>query len=105
MAIVDHKNANGTVYVYEQKSVWDKEKKRSRNRQVCIGKRDTDTGEIIYNRRFSDERAADAVADGSAFVSSVIIGPTLVLDEAAKKSGVAAVLSEVFEDDFCDRVI
>jgi transposase len=105
MAIVDHKNANGTIYVYEQRSVWDKEKKRSRNRQVCIGKRDTDTGEIIYNRRFSDERAAGAVADGAAFVSSVVIGSTLVLDEAAKRSGVSAVLSEVFEDDFVDRVI
>lgn len=61
MAIVNHKNSNGTVYVYEQRSVWDKDKQRSKNKQVCIGKRDPLTDEIIYNRRFSDREAPKAV--------------------------------------------
>ena len=105
MAIVDHKNPNGTIYVYEQHSVWDKEKKRSRNRQVCIGKRDPNSGEIIYNRRFSDDNALRATQEGTGFVESLIIGPTLILDEAAKRSKVTNLLEEVFKDSLVEKII
>jgi hypothetical protein len=47
-----HKNKHtGVTYVYEATSVWDKEKKQPRNRQVCIGKLDPDTGEFIPSKR------------------------------------------------------
>ena len=36
---VNHVNKKtGVTYVYESVSVWDKERKQSRNKQVCIGK-------------------------------------------------------------------
>jgi transposase len=105
MAIVDHKNANGTVYVYEQRSVWDKEKKRSNNRQVCIGKRDPETSEIIYNERFSTREAARAAADGEVSVKSVIIGQGLVLDEAAGRCGITRALGAVFGDTVVEKLL
>ena len=41
MNIIDVKNKkNGVTYVYESIDYWDKEKKQSRSKRVCIGKRD-----------------------------------------------------------------
>jgi len=31
---------NGITYVYESISFWDKEKKQSRNKRICLGKLD-----------------------------------------------------------------
>jgi transposase len=105
MAIVDHRNANGTVYVYEQRSVWDKEKKCSCNKQVCIGKRDVETGEIIYNERYSTREATKAAATGEISVKSVVIGQSLVLDKAAKRCGITKTLRAVFEKTAVERLI
>jgi len=41
----------GTAYVYEYISYWDKEKKQGRNKQVCIGKLDPESGELIPSKR------------------------------------------------------
>ncbi len=37
----------GVTYVYESVSYWDKEKKQARNRRVCMGTLDQDSGELI----------------------------------------------------------
>ena len=37
----------GTIYVYESKSYWDKEKQQPRSNRTLIGKIDGETGEII----------------------------------------------------------
>jgi len=42
-----HNKKTGTVYVYSVQSYWDKEKKRPANKQVCLGKLNKETGEII----------------------------------------------------------
>lgn len=45
MKRVIHLNKDtGTAYVYEYVSYWDKEKKQGRNKQVCIGKLDLESG-------------------------------------------------------------
>ena len=45
MALVYAKNKNnGITYVYESKSLWNKEKQQSRSSRVCIGKLDPVTG-------------------------------------------------------------
>ena len=47
----------GVTYVYESTSSWDKEKKQSRNKQVCIGKLDLVSNEFMYplqKVRYSD---------------------------------------------------
>ena len=41
-----HRKKNGTTYVYRQESYWDKSKKYSYTRQVCLGKLG-DNGEVL----------------------------------------------------------
>lgn len=48
MAIIHQKDKrSGITYVYESKSVWDKEKKQSRSKRTLIGRLDEETGEVI----------------------------------------------------------
>ncbi|MDO9508172.1 MAG: hypothetical protein Q7I97_02315, partial [Thermovirgaceae bacterium] len=42
---------NGVTYVYESSGYWDKEKKQARNKRICIGKLDPDTGELVPSKR------------------------------------------------------
>lgn len=54
MALVYLKNkTNGITYVYESENYWDKSKQQSRSRQVCIGKLDPQTGELIPSKRLA----------------------------------------------------
>lgn len=41
----------GTTYVYDVSSYWDKEKKQSRQKRVCVGKLDKLTGELIPSKK------------------------------------------------------
>ncbi len=53
MNIIDVKNKkNGVIYVYESIDYWDKEKKQSRSKRVCIGKRD-EQGNLIPSKRLT----------------------------------------------------
>ena len=45
-----HKAANGTKYVYESISYWDKQKKAPRTKQVYLGKLDPESNELIPKR-------------------------------------------------------
>lgn len=61
MAIVHLKNkTNGVTYVYESISYWDKEKGQARNSRTCIGKLDSESSEIIYNKRYLEKQQLDA---------------------------------------------
>ncbi|MDR0354903.1 MAG: hypothetical protein LBJ64_04115, partial [Deltaproteobacteria bacterium] len=66
-----HRKANGAAYVCRQDSYWDKVKKRSSSRRVCIGKLGPD-GEIIYNRRFGSLEARDALERGETMAESAL---------------------------------
>ncbi len=46
----------GVTYVYESVSYWDKEKQQARSKQVCSGKIDSITGELISSRRLQAEQ-------------------------------------------------
>jgi len=92
---VEHKHPNGTTYVYEVFSFWNKEKKQSYNKQRCISKLDPATGELIPNRSHT-ERAGIVTSDTSVTASSLIVGPTLVLDAVTKESGLGKVLDRCF---------
>lgn len=64
MALVYVKNKkNGTTYVYESTNYWDKEKKQSRSKRVCIGKLD-DNGNLITSKRFSKPQTALPIKPG-----------------------------------------
>lgn len=92
------KNPNGTVYVYENESFWDKETKKTRHRRKCIGKLDSVTGEVIPTRKKGDLPQVKTEAPGTC--SILTIGPALLLDKAACESGLAEVLGQVFPGEY-----
>lgn len=60
---------NGTVYVYESESYWDKDLKQPRNRRKLIGKIDPDTGEIIPTRKKKSNPHLDPVDESEAITA------------------------------------
>lgn len=96
---VNHFNKKtGVTYVYEAISTWDKEKKQSTNKQVCIGKLDKETGEFIPSKRLDDIQAA--VRDPAVTANTFIIGPSLILDKIANEIGVEKTLKKVMPDTY-----
>ena len=78
----------GVTYVYESSSFWDKELKQSRNRQVCIGKLDPESGEFIPSKRLSQERAQSLPTTAQA----TIVGPSIILDALSERLGLRKLL-------------
>ncbi|MDR1609092.1 MAG: transposase [Deltaproteobacteria bacterium] len=91
-----HHNPNGVTYVYRQESYWDKAKKRPSSRQVCVGKLDAN-GQIIYNQRFKNPEAREALERGETVAEALLIGQSLVLAKATKDTGLERVLLRHFE--------
>lgn len=57
MTIVHAKNKKtGVTYVYESEAYWDKEKQQSRSRRKCIGKLDSETGELVPSKKYLAEK-------------------------------------------------
>jgi hypothetical protein len=94
---VIHTKLNGAKYVYSVESYWDKEKKAPRNRQVCLGRLDEETGEIIPSQRKARvaKRAAAAL---EITARSRIIGPNLILRKIADDTGLSAILKRCFPE-------
>ncbi|MDR1041103.1 MAG: hypothetical protein LBR80_13260, partial [Deltaproteobacteria bacterium] len=59
-------------------TIWDKGKKYSTSRQVCIGKLGPD-GKVIYNKRFMAPEAREALEKGGRVSESVLLGQSLIL--------------------------
>ena len=53
-SLVYLKNPNGTTYVYENISYWDKETKTSKQKRKSIGHIDPTSGKIVPNRKKGD---------------------------------------------------
>ena len=94
-----HNKKTGAVYVYSVESYWDKEKKAPRNKQVCLGRLDPETGDIIPSKRKRKiaERAASAPG---VTVTSRVAGPFLLLDRVTRDHGIAKLLKRCFPDDY-----
>jgi hypothetical protein len=96
---VNHLNKKtGVTYVYESVSLWDKEKQQSRSKQVCVGKLDPVTGEMIPSRRLQTETPSSAVVSESGTASVTVVGPSLILDALSKRLGLAKILKSVFPE-------
>ena len=81
---------SGITYIYESKSVWDRERKQSRSVRRLIGRLDAKTGEIIE----TDGRRSGGKALGETLV------PVKAAAPRPKKSGPAASAS-MSERKFC----
>jgi hypothetical protein len=96
---VNHFNKkNGTTYVYEAVSTWDKEKKAPTNKQVCIGKLDKETGEFIPSKRLAPEQAAARDPDVAA--ESFVVGPSMILNKITSELGLEPVLKKAFPETY-----
>ena len=73
----------GITYVYESSSYWDPVKKQPRNKKVCIGKLDKDSGNFIPSKRLKPEQAS--ARDPKVTASAQIIGPNIILDVITKE--------------------
>jgi hypothetical protein len=89
-----HNKKTGVTYVYSVESYWDKKKKAPRNRQVCIGKLDKATGEIIPTQRKAKDSKKDELTGVTA--ETRIAGPALLLDKLAKDIGLTNIFSRCF---------
>ena len=88
----------GTAYVYEYVSYWDKEKKQGRNKQVCIGKLDPTSGELIPSKRLvsPQQPQQEDTLDPTITASAQIVGPSLVLDSLDNSLGLGKLLKSCF---------
>ena len=97
--IVYHTNKKtGDVYAFSGVSYWDKEKKAPRNKQVCLGKVDQKTKEIIPTKR-KRKIVERAVAAGVSALTATI-GPTLILEKTAKDIGVLNLIRSCFPSTY-----
>ena len=86
----------GVTYVYSiEKSYWDKEKKSPRNKQVCLGKLDLKTGEVIPSKRRRKviERAVSAPG---ITATSRVAGPYLLLEKITQDYSLDKLLRSCF---------
>ncbi len=92
-----HNKTTGVTYVYSVTSYWDKEKKAPRNRQVCIGKLDKTTGEVIPTAR--KRKVIERAAAAPGVTASVrIAGPFMLLSKLSEETGLSALVRRCFPD-------
>lgn len=92
-----HNKTTGVTYVYEAVSTWDKDKKQPINKQVCIGKLNPITGELIPSKRNRDAAAASSQI---ITATSLIAGPTLFLDTITKQLKLDHLLKKCFPENY-----
>lgn len=84
-------NVNGVQYVYECVSSYDKEKKQSFNKQVCIGKNGSD-GSFLPNARYREMHQVSPSGE-KVTVYSKVIGSTATLTGIAVSEGLERCLT------------
>ncbi len=95
---VNHVNKKtGVTYVYEAVSFWDKKRKQSRNKQVCIGKLDPKTGKFIPSKRLSIE---EVLRNPAITASSEVVGPSIVLNAISERLSIAKLLKSSFPETY-----
>lgn len=82
--------------MYESTSYWDKEKKKPRNKRVCIGKLDPDTKEFIPSKRLQKQETSEPSVPITA--SAEIVGPSLVLNAVTDELGLKKLMQLCFPD-------
>jgi transposase len=102
----------GVSYVYEYTPYWDKEKKQGRNKQVCIGKIDPVSGEIIPSKRLASHgtspqaAAPDSIPGSSPTTATAqIVGPSLILDSMSERLGLAKLLKSCFPQTYQQIIV
>jgi hypothetical protein len=108
MAAIVHQPNETTeiMYAYETASYCDKEMQPSQPKQICIGKVDPKTGEIVPTRKRNTKvKRLDAVIKPRpvpiAQTAWFFYGTTYLFDEIGRKLGVTADLKQCFPEAYC----
>lgn len=96
------KNPNGTTYVYENVSYWDKATKSTKHKRKCVGKLKPGTQEIVPTKGKSTP--ASQIIPQESHCTVTTIGPSLLLDKAAHETKLAQTLRFAFPDDW-ERIL
>lgn len=103
-SFVDLKAKNGTIYVYESTGRWNKEKQMCICERRCVGKRNPDTGEIVFSRKYLAEHA-EVKHPKRGPVSATecrryFSGAAYLMDSIGEKRGITADLKRCFPDTY-----
>lgn len=85
MSFKFEQNINGTTYVYEVNSYWDKNKKQARQKRICIGKKDKITGKFVPSKRTQSKTPKICKEYGNYYLLNSIALKTN-LDQILRKS-------------------
>ena len=96
-----HRKPNGAAYLYSVDSYWDKEKKQPRNKQVCLGRINDETGEVERPIR-KPPVSKGLVATPDSVASTKVYGPYLLLTKLAADIGLTTALMECFPDTYSE---
>ena len=106
--VIEIKAKNGTVYLYEDESYWDREKGYSTHKRTCIGKKGAD-GEAIYNTYYRNRekmhQLAAEVKKPNEVSNTTFVGETMILDKVTRDTGVSRVLTESFGENDARKII
>lgn len=96
-SLVDYKNKNGIIYVYQNVSTWNKETKRPNTQRTCIGKRDPITNEIIHNKKYLE---AHGKLESKPMTAPTVLqcGVSILFDKVSVDTGLRAIIKECFPD-------
>lgn len=86
MAFTVEQIIKGTTYVYHATGYWDKQKHQARQKRICLGKKDPNTGKLIPSKSQTPPRACRDY------------GVYYVLKTIAQKIGLTHVLQDVFPE-------
>jgi transposase len=104
MAIVYQTNKKtGVRYAYESISYWDKDKRQSRAKRVCIGRVDPETGEIIPTRKKKTPEEAKTIKPGPVPITRTarsFYGVTYLFDRIGEEIGVTKDLMTCFPGSY-----
>jgi hypothetical protein len=92
-----HTKKDGKKYVYAVEGYWDKEKKAPRNKQVCLGRLDEQTGAIIPSKRTKRKAKHTAFAP-DVTAKNLVIGPSAILEKISGDYKVASTLKNSLPD-------
>ena len=92
-----HNKKTGVTYVYSVHSYWDKEKKRPANKQVCLGKLNKETGELIPSNRNKTIAKRAALAP-EVTVRAQVAGTYMLLEKLTSQTGLYSMLKKCFPE-------
>lgn len=105
MAYQGKQKINGKTYVYQAIAVWDKDKKRSKQKRIYIGRED-DNGNFIPNKRYHELNASPDSVSLAPSLPSILTtkdyGDVHLLRHIAEETGLLSVLKSVFPTSYND---